>query len=378
MSDEEIDVTEMRRHESVPFFAPATTEQSEERRLPSPQETVRVDYRPQDRNPNQQQAFKVLTWNIERGYNLDRIIAALKAVDADVLLLQELDISCERTNFRDVFDEIARALQLNALFVCEFQEIHSPMREPRAQGGGVHGNAIMSKFDFITFSAFKHNVEPVQWNTQGEDYREPRRGTRVTAVATLATPFGPVDAYSVHLEVFCGIEARMEQFCEVLDLCRLSENPQIIGGDLNTMAHGIARFSSKYCNDWLRWGSLGRSEAQYWEDTLWSDPDLNPGFYDPFDVNTVTLSNYGGWFTGKLDHLRLRKLQHVEADVGGELADLGEGMGLSDHRWLSAIVCPRIADERTPLNPAADSLLSPAERIPAETTPDSAAGCLIS
>lgn len=40
---------------------------------------------------------------------------------------------------------IARALGLNYLFLCEFEELHSPLRDARSQGGGVHGNAIISK-----------------------------------------------------------------------------------------------------------------------------------------------------------------------------------------------------------------------------------------
>lgn len=30
-------------------------------------------------------------------------------------------------------------------FLCEFEELWSPVREADAQGGGVHGNAILSK-----------------------------------------------------------------------------------------------------------------------------------------------------------------------------------------------------------------------------------------
>ena len=42
---------------------------------------------------------------------------------------------------------IAQALGLNYVFLCEFEELYSPVRNPSSQGGGVHGNAIMSKFD---------------------------------------------------------------------------------------------------------------------------------------------------------------------------------------------------------------------------------------
>jgi hypothetical protein len=49
-----------------------------------------------------------------------------------------------------------------------------------------------------------------------------------------------------------------------------------------------------------RWGSLGRSEAQFWEASLWGDAELNPGFTEPFDPETVTVASYNGWYTGKV------------------------------------------------------------------------------
>ena len=53
---------------------------------------------------------------------------------------------------------------------------------------------------------------------------------------------------------------------------------QAILGDLNTMAHGIARFSSKFCTDKMRFWSLGQSEAAFWHRTVFSitDPDTVP------------------------------------------------------------------------------------------------------
>jgi hypothetical protein len=36
-------------------------------------------------------------------------------------------------------------------------------------------------------------------------------------------------------------------------------------GDLNTMAHGVARLSPHYCCDAMRWRSLGSSEAAFWQ-----------------------------------------------------------------------------------------------------------------
>lgn len=36
---------------------------------------------------------------------------------------------------------------MNYAFVCEFEELRSPMRSKRDQGGGVHGNGILTRFD---------------------------------------------------------------------------------------------------------------------------------------------------------------------------------------------------------------------------------------
>lgn len=59
----------------------------------------------------------------------------------DILSLQEIDIGCDRSGGKDTFREIAAALRLNGLFACEFQEMRSPLRDARSQGGGAHGNA---------------------------------------------------------------------------------------------------------------------------------------------------------------------------------------------------------------------------------------------
>ncbi len=40
-------------------------------------------------------------WNIERGYQLAAVVAALKAIDADVVALQEVDIGCDRSGDED-------------------------------------------------------------------------------------------------------------------------------------------------------------------------------------------------------------------------------------------------------------------------------------
>lgn len=77
--------------------------------------------------------IKAVQWNIERGYQLDEIIATLKRHQADIICLQELDIDCERTGHKNVPREIAEALGMNCVYVTEFVEFWSPKRKKRVQ-----------------------------------------------------------------------------------------------------------------------------------------------------------------------------------------------------------------------------------------------------
>jgi hypothetical protein len=60
-------------------------------------------------------------------------------------------------------------------FVCEYEEIESAVRSPHNQGGGVHGNAILTKLD-ANFRVLDHTHHPVNWEREGMALREPRRG----------------------------------------------------------------------------------------------------------------------------------------------------------------------------------------------------------
>ena len=115
----------------------------------------------------------MLQWNIERGYQLPGIIEELKRIDADVIALQEIDVGCARSGSLDTGGRawdapsgrrpagrhsasssantahlapaaaavaagvlIAEALGLNYLFLCEFEELASPLRDARTRRGG--------------------------------------------------------------------------------------------------------------------------------------------------------------------------------------------------------------------------------------------------
>lgn len=222
----------------------------------------------------------------------------------------------------------------------------------------------------------------MDWNnpTHPLARRQPRRGERSLLRATLDAPGGPLVVYCAHFEVFCGMLARIAQLGDVFADARAAAEAglprQAILGDLNTMAHGIARLSPNYCCDRMRWLSVGRDEAAVWEHSVLSmrdsryDPEsgangdpqttgqpetvpvnaqllrwglppdvaadaVNPGFRCPFPAaTTVTLDNPAyRWFgmslmRGKLDWALLRGLAAGATAVGN--ADYA----LSDHKWL--------------------------------------------
>ena len=64
-----------------------------------------------------------MSWNIDKGYQVHKIIQALKEQSPDIVLLQELDIGCDRTRSDNIPDMIAEALSMNCVFVPEFQEV---------------------------------------------------------------------------------------------------------------------------------------------------------------------------------------------------------------------------------------------------------------
>lgn len=53
-------------------------------------------------------------------------------------------------------DQIARALGMAYAFLPEFEELRSPLRTPETQGGGLHGNAVLSRFDLVDVRVIPH------------------------------------------------------------------------------------------------------------------------------------------------------------------------------------------------------------------------------
>jgi endonuclease/exonuclease/phosphatase family metal-dependent hydrolase len=170
--------------------------------------------------------LKIVTWNIERGLAYDSVLAVLRQLDADVVLLQEVDRDCRRTEFRHVAKDLAHALNMNWVAAGEFQELG----EGRKDIPAISGQATLSKFaitktQVLRFKAqdrWRWSINPVQ----------PRRGGRMA----LKSETAGVVVYNTHIESGGRDKLKRRQIGEILAHQSATVAPLVpvvIGGDFN-------------------------------------------------------------------------------------------------------------------------------------------------
>src|SRR5579862_2373501 len=132
--------------------------------------------------PWSRDTIRIVSWNIERGLQFSAILDFLRTAEADLILLQEVDLSARRTQYRDIAFELARSLQLNYVFGKEFQELGA--------GSGVgayHGQATLSPWPLsngriIRFQRQSHFWKP-RWYIPQIALFQRRIGGRIALVA---------------------------------------------------------------------------------------------------------------------------------------------------------------------------------------------------
>jgi len=169
--------------------------------------------------------LRVVTWNIERAVQFTAIAATLLRLDADVILLQEVDRFADRSGKRDVARDLATHLGMHWTTLGEFQEI--------GQGGqgrsAISNQAILSRFPITNAKAIVF-ARQVQWRWKLNPV-QPRRGGRVALRADTAG----VTFYDLHLESTGSDPVRQDQLEEVLhDDASRSSRVRIVAGDFNT------------------------------------------------------------------------------------------------------------------------------------------------
>jgi endonuclease/exonuclease/phosphatase family metal-dependent hydrolase len=252
--------------------------------------------------------LRVASWNIERGLNFDLIKLALSDPagfslaaqergaldaatlgkieqelrtlrDADIVVLNEVDLGIKRTGYRDVAQDLAHALGMNYVFGVEFVEVdrlddlglekvqlEDPLLTQRLREDlapdpnrylGLHGSAVLSRYPIQNARIFRVPVCHDWYNTEKAEIsklekgkrlaankvflerieREVRRGGRMAVIAEVSIPDLPgglATIVNVHLENKCKPECRTRQMDALLSQIREVEHPVIVAGDLNT------------------------------------------------------------------------------------------------------------------------------------------------
>lgn len=180
-------------------------------------------------------SLRIVDWNIDRGLQLGAIIDFLAATNADILILQEVDINARRTHRFNIAEEIARKLQMDYVFGREFQELVQGSKEYPA----YHGQTTLSKWPIsnprvIRFSRQSHFWQPRWFLPRIEPFQE-RLGGRIALVAEINVAGRKLVTYNLHLESRGNDELRFSQVQEVL-LDATRQDPQcplLIAGDFN-------------------------------------------------------------------------------------------------------------------------------------------------
>lgn len=167
--------------------------------------------------------FTVVSWNIAAGGgNLARIAETIRAGNADIAALQEVDVRwSERSAFVDQADSLAKLLGLSVKF-APIYSIPDTLR-----GSREFGVAILSRYPVVS----SRNHEITRLSTQQKNASPAKAPGFLEAVIDVRGT--KVRAFSTHLDYRADPAVRRTQVGEMLDIIGTSKMPTILAGDLN-------------------------------------------------------------------------------------------------------------------------------------------------
>jgi endonuclease/exonuclease/phosphatase family metal-dependent hydrolase len=183
-------------------------------------------------------SIRIVDWNIDRGLQLRSIIDFLENANADVFILQEVDINARRTHRLNIAQEIARKLRLNYVFGREFVELTQGSKTSPA----YHGQATLSPWKIsrprvIHFDRQSDFWKPRWYKPKLQTFQE-RLGGRIALVSEISIQGVSIICHNLHLESRSNDELRLAQLNEVLQDAGVYDSTQlvVVAGDLNLNA----------------------------------------------------------------------------------------------------------------------------------------------
>ena len=180
-------------------------------------------------------ALRVVNWNVNRGLKLQGIVDFLAATNADLILLQEVDVNARRTDRLNISREIAKRLKMNYVFAREFQELTQGSNASPA----FHGQATLSRWPLLNSRIIRFQRQSHFWDRHWflpeiEPFQE-RIGGRLALVSQMQIAAQTLVSYNLHLESRSNDDLRCSQLRETLDdVARYRfDLPIVLAGDLN-------------------------------------------------------------------------------------------------------------------------------------------------
>ncbi len=284
--------------------------------------------------------LRLATWNIEWSIETDQAITAFtdrkgyqalinqdkfkssskkykKALEerdllaeADIILLQEMDIGVKRSGYRDAAKDLANALDMNYAYGAAYLEVDPAIlgtedihfkdgaiddkeameyfRVDPKRYKGMFGSAVLSRYPIKSATVIPLRNQGYDWYwgekrkfsflekakrtsakrlLHEEIHREIKVGGRIFMRVDLYVPGLPHDTLTVinvHLEVKCLPKAREAQAKEILDYIRGIDNPVVMAGDFNAAPTDLSptstvRLVKRKAKDSTLWFSLAVS-----------------------------------------------------------------------------------------------------------------------
>lgn len=182
---------------------------------------------------------KISFWNAERLKYVSESTALQKKIDADIILLAEVDIGMARSSQRHTARDLAHETGMSFVYATEFVELGLGDARERAwhagavNSGGLHGGAILSRLP-LTDPAVIRFPEAGDWFDGSRGER--RIGGRIALVAKAMLGQQSVAFAAIHLESHGNPASRaveIEAFIPTM-VSYAGSDPILLGGDFNT------------------------------------------------------------------------------------------------------------------------------------------------
>jgi len=198
--------------------------------------------------------FKVLVYNVHAGKdaggkdNLQRVADVVREVDADVVLLQEVDKGARRSGGVDQPSEYAKRTGYHVAFGRSLD-----------YDGGEYGIAMLSRWPIRRDSAIHLPVDPPQERSGGS------HEARIAMSALIDAPFGELTLFNTHIDASGDDRWRLQEIRTIEQLAqsaiRAGKKRVLFGGDFNSTPESAVQTQLRVNGFRDSWQRCGRGDG---------------------------------------------------------------------------------------------------------------------